>query len=82
MKRYEGSIAEIGTEEWTEPHFVDASNPISAAEAILESHLKDDQIEEDTEYGVCLRQMGVGASDWAYFKGKAEMTFSATISRP
>lgn len=77
---YEGSVAEIGTSEWTEPHDVSAVTAEIAAIEVLASHAEVHEVAIQQEMDVCVRQVtveGEPLGDWQYFRGKAWAVFRA-----
>jgi len=79
MKTYEGSIAEIGTEDWSEPHRRTANNPESAAAEIIRSHLESGDADDGKRYAISVRETAEGSSDWQYFHGYAWAEYRAMV---
>ena len=85
MKRhYEGSIAALGTDEWSEPRRVLESTAKLAAEKILAMSLQEDEIEEDQAVNVCVRKITpdgiIALGEWEYFAGQAWVMCCSEVS--
>ena len=84
---YEGSVAELGTEDWSEPFDVVAPTPEIAAQKVLKQDIKDreDFIGSEIAHeiqSVCVREItpaGKPLSDWFYFKGSVKRVYQATV---
>jgi len=80
---YEGSTAQIGTEDWTEPCDAFASTPEIAAQQVVEWSLKCGVIESSEAVNICVRQIAINGEplgEWEYFTGKAFVTYRSEIS--
>ena len=77
---YQGSVAAIGTSEWTEPHDVSAVTAQIAAIEVLKSHAEVHDVALHQEMDVCVRQVDLECEplgEWQYFRGKAWAVFRA-----
>jgi len=83
-KHYEGSIATLGTEDWSEPCDAFAATVELAAKQVLEWNLKCDEIEEDQIVNVCVREItaeGEPITDgWEYLTGRAWVEYGSKIT--
>lgn len=73
-KHYEGSIATVGTEEWSEPVDVMAGNEEIAAQRVIEAHVFARFAENEEELQITVREVSVDGEpkgEWTYFLGKA-----------
>ena len=83
LHEYEGSVAEIGSEEWSEPHRRCATTAESAAAKIIESHLKCEEIEPNKKYSICVRDITNGITgEWKEFQGYAWAEYHSVIALP
>jgi hypothetical protein len=83
LNEYEGSVAEIGGEEWSEPHRRCATTAESAAAKIIESHLECGEIESDKKYAICVRDITNGITgEWKHFYGRAWAEYHSVITLP
>lgn len=74
--KYEGSIAPLGTTEWSLPFKVDAESFEIAAQRILESACKE-QIEIITESEVYVENEDL---ERRYYRGRAWITYESAIT--
>ena len=81
---YEGSVAELGTEDWSEPFDVVAPTPEIAAQKVLMAAAKTATvlISPREDYDVNCREItpaGKPITDWFYFKGSVKRVYQATV---
>lgn len=73
MKRhYEGSIAELESDDWSEPCDVYAATEKIAGQLVINAHMEADELEHDKEVRVCVREITVDGDpigEWCYFTG-------------
>ena len=83
MKRhYEGSIAELDSEDYGEPCDVFAATEEIAALKIIEAFLKADELEPNKEVKVCVREITVDGDpvgEWHYYRGEGYRTFHSEV---
>jgi hypothetical protein len=81
-QHYEGSIAPLGTEDWSEPCDAFAATAELAAKQILEFSLQCAAIEEDEIVNICVREItasGDPVTDWEYLTGHAWVEYGSKI---
>jgi hypothetical protein len=83
-KHYEGSIAPLGTEDWTEPCDAFAANAELAARQVLEWNLKCGEIDEDQLVNVCVREITAAGDPindvWEYLTGRAWVKYGSEVT--
>jgi hypothetical protein len=82
-KHYEGSIAPLGTEDWSEPCDAFAGTPEIAAKQVVEHNLQQGEIDEDQIVNICVREItekGDPITEWEYLTGRAWVEYGSKIT--
>jgi hypothetical protein len=82
MKFFEGSIAELGSEDWSEPCDVQTGSAQIAAGKVVEWFLECGEVEANKEVAICIREISIEGSplsEWVYFRGSARASYRSTI---
>jgi len=79
---YEGSIAPLGTEDWTEPCDVFVASEEIAAQKVIERNLAYNEVGENEFVRITVRKItlkGKPLGEWEHYTGRARAVYHSQV---